>query len=201
MVTSFNRCGVDVACIGNHDLDFGIEQMDKVLRKTMQPHGNCQWVMTNLVPEDKPLDGPEGVGICMRKVILNKAGRKIGFLGIAEHEWVTTFKNLEVDVIYQNYKRCATEYAKRLKEEDRCDMVIALTHMRVQHDEKFAREIPGVDLVLGGHDHEYYIRDVKHELKVGKGIEKKFVPVVKSATDFLDMSEIDITFEVPEKEF
>ena len=25
MVPSFNRCKVDVACIGNHDLDFGIE--------------------------------------------------------------------------------------------------------------------------------------------------------------------------------
>ena len=80
-------------------------------------------------------------------------------------------------------------------------MVIALTHMRLKHDEKFAREVPGVDLVLGGHDHEYYIRDIKHELKVGKGVENKFVPVVKSATDFLDMSEIDITFEVPENEF
>ena len=31
MVTAFNRLKVDVACIGNHDLDFGITQMDKVL--------------------------------------------------------------------------------------------------------------------------------------------------------------------------
>jgi len=31
MVASFNECKVDVACIGNHDLDFGIDQMDKCL--------------------------------------------------------------------------------------------------------------------------------------------------------------------------
>ena len=71
-------------------------------------------------------------------------------------------KDLEKDPVYINYKRCGTEYARRLREEDGCDLVIALTHMRVQHDEKFAREIPGVDLVLGGHDHEYYCLDVTH---------------------------------------
>jgi len=45
---------------------------------------------------------------------------KIGFIGIAEREWVSTFKNLEVDVLYQNYKRTATHYAKKLREEDGC---------------------------------------------------------------------------------
>ena len=41
MVTSFNKCNVDVACIGNHDLDFGIEQMDLCLRLTSAPDGTC----------------------------------------------------------------------------------------------------------------------------------------------------------------
>lgn len=67
MVTAFNKCKVDVACIGNHELDFGIEQMDKVLSQTLATQGGtCQWIMTNLVPDDKPLDGPESIGICMR---------------------------------------------------------------------------------------------------------------------------------------
>ena len=137
----------------------------------------------------------------MRTAIINKAGLKIGFIGIAEREWINILQNLEVDLIYTNYKRCATEYAKKLREVDNCDMVIALTHMRVNHDEKFAREVPGIDLVLGGHDHEYYCLDVKHELKAGGGVENKHVPIVKSATDYRDMSEIDITFKVPESEF
>ena len=126
---------------------------------------------------------------------------KIGLIGIAEKEWIGICKNLEVDIVYQNYKRTAIEFIKKLREEDGCDYIIALTHNRVQHDLKFAREIPGLDLVLGGHDHEYHIHDVKHELKVGQGVENKYVPLVKSGTDFLDMSEIDITFKVPEQEF
>jgi len=70
--------------------------------------------------------------------------------------------------------------------------------MRVKHDIKFAREIPGVDLVLGGHDHEYHCKAVTHELKdpAATSISDKVVPLVKSATDYLDMSEIDVTFDV-----
>ena len=67
MVTAFNRCKVDAACIGNHELDFGIEQMDTVLSQTMSGQGgSCQWVMTNIVPDDKDPVGPESVGVCMR---------------------------------------------------------------------------------------------------------------------------------------
>ena len=162
MVASFNKCNVDVACIGNHDLDFGVAQMDKCLRMTSAPEGTCQWIMTNLVQEDRPVDGPEGVGSCMRTAILNKAGLKIGIMGIAEREWIDLFKNLEVGIIYQNYKRTAAEYARKLRDEEGCNFIIALTHMRVKHDEKFAREIPGIDIVLGGHDHDYYCKFIQH---------------------------------------
>ena len=103
MVPSFNACNVDVACIGNHDLDFGIEAMDKQLIRTINREDggqSCQWIMTNLYQEDRPEDGPDGVGCVKRTAIVEKAGMKIGFLGIAEREWVSTFKNLEVDVLY-----------------------------------------------------------------------------------------------------
>ena len=171
---SFNACKVDVACIGNHDLDFGINAMDKCLKQSMsteesmtsQPgDGNCQWIMTNLVQDDRPADGPMSVGCCSRTAVMEVGSLKIGFIGIAEKEWVDMFKNLEVEILYQNYKRCAIQYAKKLREEDGCNYIIALTHMRVRHDEKFAREIPGVDLVLGGHDHEYHCKEVAHKLK------------------------------------
>ena len=83
----------------------------------MAPHGNCQWIMTNLVQDDRPADGPQGVGCCMRTTVIEKAGQRIGLMGIAEHEWINTFKNLEVDLVYSNYKRTAIEYARKLREE------------------------------------------------------------------------------------
>ena len=47
--------------------------------------------------------------------------------------------------------------------------MIALTHMRVPNDMKLAREVQELDLVLGGHDHHYEMR----EASVGKVWERE----------------------------
>lgn len=35
-------------------------------------------------------------------------------------------------------------------------MIIALTHMRAPNDQRLAEMAPDIDLILGGHDHDYY---------------------------------------------
>ncbi|GFS14998.1 5'-Nucleotidase [Elysia marginata] len=57
-------------------------------------------------------------------------------------------------------------------------MIVALTHMRVPNDKILAESVPGIDIILGGHDHEYEV------IKIGS----KYV--VKSGTDFREMSKI-----------
>ena len=154
--------------------------------------------------EAKDAHSKETVGCCLRSTTLTRAGIKIGFIGIAEREWIDLFKDLEENIIYQNYKRSASEEAKVLREKEGCEYVIALTHMRIAHDKKLACEVPGVDLVLGGHDHEYHCHANEHNCKdeaQGPQVQNKTVPLVKSGTDFLDMTEIDITFGVKENQF
>ena len=46
--------------------------------------------------------------------------------------------------------RCVTE----LREEERCDVVIALSHCSLFEDKKVLKAVPGIDLLLGGHDHD-----------------------------------------------
>ena len=38
--------------------------------------------------------------------------------------------------------------------------MIALTHMRVPNDHRLAQEASGIDLILGGHDHHYEVKEV-----------------------------------------
>ena len=106
MVVPFNRMEVDVACIGNHDLDFGINKMMKCLNQTMAPQGKCTWIMTNLVEKGKA-EGDVSLGGIKRWTVVERCGMRIGIIGIAERDWVHTFKDLEVEVEYLNYKRCA----------------------------------------------------------------------------------------------
>lgn len=93
---------------------------------------------------------------------------------------------------------------EQLRNDEGCQLIIALTHMRVKHDSAFAEQVPGVDLVLGGHDHFYKIDAVTQKVKQEgwKAPEKeKIVPLVKSGTDFFDFSEINVTFQIANDEY
>ena len=68
-----------------------------------------------------------------------------------------------------------------------CDMVIALTHMRVPNDQRLTKEALNVDLILGGHDHIYKAEIYNKTL------------FLKSGTDFKNFSEIDITYDPQNK--
>lgn len=70
--------------------------------------------------------------------VTERCGFKIGFIGIIERDWVETFKDLEVDLEYLNYKRHAAKLAKQLRVDKKCDFVFALAHMRMHHDIKLA---------------------------------------------------------------
>ena len=61
--------------IGNHDLDYGIEQLNKIL--TELP--NTQWLCSNLLAGDKPfLD-------CLKPyTVIERSGIKIGVIAIVE---------------------------------------------------------------------------------------------------------------------
>lgn len=56
-------------------------------------------------------------------------------------------------VQFENPVSVAKQMVKILKEEDCCDLIIALTHLPIAQDILLATEAPGIDIILGGHDH------------------------------------------------
>ena len=52
-------------------------------------------------------------------------------MGLAEEDWLHVVNSIEEeDIIFEDYLHCAKRLNKFLREEQKCDMVIALTHMR-----------------------------------------------------------------------
>ena len=81
----------------------------------------------------------------------------IGFIGLAEKEFIDQFpSSFDEELDYIDYVDISKTLIKKLKSEDKCDYIIALTHMRGPNDRKLAREVPEIDLMLGGHDHIYH---------------------------------------------
>lgn len=133
-----------MACLGNHDLDFGIERAIELNSQT-----NFPWLLSNLHASDgSPLAGTKDTHV------IEKHGLRFGFMGLAEIDWVTTLNCIDLDdVDYEDFISCGNKIAKRLREDEKCDLVIALTHLRSNNDQLLAQHCKGIDFILGGHDH------------------------------------------------
>jgi 5'-nucleotidase len=96
--------------------------------------------------------------------IIERFGWKIGVISIAEEDWIGTLGCIDPDDIqFTNIIESTNEWSAYLRQEQGCDYIIALTHMRVPNDLLLAEKSTGVDLYLGGHDHVRApkIKDIK----------------------------------------
>lgn len=60
-------------------------------------------------------------------------------------------------IVYKDYIESAKYYSDYLRNEHNCDLVIALTHLRIPNEIILGQLVPEIDLLLGGHDHLYHI--------------------------------------------
>jgi len=173
MVKMLNLMHIKAACMGNHDFDFGVEVLEGAVADS-----NFPWLLSNAWDRESGQRLAGG----LETVMLEHGGRKIGLMGLIEEEWLATLATLERgDVIYKDYVEVARELTQKLRAAG-ADAVIALTHMRNPNDRRLAAEVPELDLILGGHDHEVL------------GIVENGVPVIKSGTDFRNFSRIRLCF-------
>lgn len=96
-------------------------------------------------------------------------------MGLVEPEWMETILSFPKDVQYLDQVEMGTRLAKQLREEG-ADIVIAVTHSRGASDKILAGKAQGIDLILGGHDHDYYLYEVNG------------IPIVNSGSDFRQIS-------------
>lgn len=152
MVDVFNALGYDAVVLGNHDFDYGLPQLEKLARALKMP------VLGANVYREGGGGRPDFVA---PRVIREVAGVKIGLFGLLtrnmrelafeEHYAGLTFRR-EVDE--------ARDQVRALKAEG-AQVIVALTHvgivepgMQPFEDDKFlAGEVPGIDVIVGGHTH------------------------------------------------
>lgn len=171
--------GVHAACVGNHDLDHGVPTFLELKEQCKFP-----WLMANVLER---ATGEPLAGAVPTLVLDWPGGVRVGLVGLVEEEWMTTLSKVEAsDLEYRDFVPEGRRLARELREQG-ADVVIALTHMRLPNDVRLARNVPEIDLVLGGHDHEYYMLVE----------ETNGTPIIKSGTNFEDLTEIRIRLRPP----
>ena len=142
-----NAMGFDAVCLGNHEFDNGMEELSRRLSNLEVPVVCANYDFTGT-----PLEGQ-----VQPYVILEKAGVRIGVIGLLTdvHDVVDT--HIADMLKYQNPVEVTQKYATMLKEQEGCKLVMCLTHLGFENepytDVELAAAVTDVDVIVGGHSH------------------------------------------------
>jgi len=148
-----NLMGIDAATIGNHEFDYGLDNMARLFRMANFP----------IVCANYDFTGTPCEGLVKPYIIINRNGLKIGVFGLApKMKGLVAEKNF-AGVKYLDPAKVAIQTATMLKRKMKCDMVICISHLgwkasRDQDDNYMIPRSRNIDLVLGGHTHTYMPR-------------------------------------------
>ncbi|KAI9208304.1 2,3-cyclic-nucleotide 2-phosphodiesterase [Polychytrium aggregatum] len=190
MLPALNYLGIDVSCYGNHDFDFGVETLMNLTAATNYP-----WIMSNVWSTQMNRFLANG----REYVVLERYGLRIGFIGLVEPDWLETITHLP-PVEYRDFVTTGRDLARRLKRPlgddggEGVDLVFALTHMRFPNDQRLSNEVPEIDLILGGHDHDFFINS-DGVVEIEKNVYEGKVRVIKTGCDFRELSLNEVTIQ------
>jgi 2',3'-cyclic-nucleotide 2'-phosphodiesterase (5'-nucleotidase family) len=151
MVDLFNALKVDVAVPGNHEFDFGPEVAAKRIGESKFP-----WLGTNVLGAD----GKPAIGMA-ESHMMTAGDFKVGFFGLLATD-TDTLSSPGPDISFAPVVETAKQAVAALQEAG-ADVIVALTHLEITEDRQLIREVKGINLVLGGHDHDpitFYERGV-----------------------------------------
>ena len=143
----------DLATMGNHDFDNGIDGFFAQL-----PHANFEFVSANYDFKNTVLDT-----LVKPYKIFVKNEIKIGVFGLGIELDGLVDKKMYKETRYINPVETAQEMTRILKKQERCDLVICLSHLGYKYkdekdkisDVKLAQLTQDIDLIIGGHTHTF----------------------------------------------
>lgn len=151
-VKMMNLMHYDAMTIGNHEFDFGLENMARLFRLADFPVVCANYDVAGTVLE----------GLVRPYIVLERAGLRIGVFGLSPRlEGLVQASNC-IGITYKNPVDVARTIVQTLRNKERCDVVICLSHLGMlgtdspnPGDEMLVAQTEGIDVVLGGHTHTY----------------------------------------------
>ena len=141
----------DAATLGNHDFDNGLDGLKKQL-----PFADFPFLCSNYNFTDTTLNG-----YFKPYKVFQKGEIKIGVFGIGIKLEGLVPKQLYKETKYEDPIAASNLYAKILKKEYKCDLVICLSHLGYYYsnnkvsDTLLAKNTNNIDLIIGGHTHTF----------------------------------------------
>ncbi|WP_242051599.1 bifunctional UDP-sugar hydrolase/5'-nucleotidase [Nostoc sp. FACHB-280] len=157
MVAVMNSLGLDYATFGNHEFDIPENLFYQRLQES-----RFRWVSSNV--SDSTAQPFKGIP---RSIVFNVKGDhgamvRVGLIG------VTLSSNQSNYVKYTDPITAAQQEVSKLK--GKVDIIVAITHQSIEDDRKLAENVPEINIILGGHEHE--------NIQLWRG--RNFTPIFKA---------------------
>lgn len=156
----------DLATIGNHDFDAGMDGLKKQL-----PHADFDFVSANYDFTNTVLEG-----LFQPYKIIRKDGLKIGIFGLGIELAGLVGKEYYKETKYLDPVEMARVVTQKLKEKN-CDLIICLSHLGFDYGEEdkisdvlLAERTQDIDLIIGGHTHTFLKAPVEKLNAAGKTV-------------------------------
>lgn len=191
-IKAMNMMGYSAATVGNHDFDGGLDVLEKIVDMADFP-----FIASNYDFSDTPLKDK-----IKRHYIYTVDRLKIGVLGIGIELDGLVPKELYGNTVYLDPVQSANETATYLKEKEKCDLVICLSHLGYKYnnnklsDTTFAPQSKNIDIILGGHTHTFLREPV-----VAKNSENKNILINQVGFGGIWLGRLDIEFSPTKKEW
>lgn len=146
-----SEMGYDASTLGNHDFDNGIDGLVKQMPNMNFPFLNANYSFNDTLLENKVNEYK----------IFRKGNLKIGVFGIGIELRGLVDPKLSGNILYNDPLVNANRISTLLKNEEKCDLVICLSHLGYKYNDKkvsdsvLAKESSNIDLVIGGHTHTF----------------------------------------------
>ncbi|AOM07215.1 bifunctional 2',3'-cyclic-nucleotide 2'-phosphodiesterase/3'-nucleotidase [Bacillus cereus] len=164
-----NLMKYDVISLGNHEFNYGLDYLNKVIEKTDFPVINSNVYKVDHDDKEENDENYFKPYHILKKEVVDEAGQKqivkIGVMGFVPPQIMNWDKaNLEGKVKAKDIVATAKIMVKKMQDEG-ADIIVALAHSGVDKSEykeankmenasyHLATQVPGVDAVLMGHSH------------------------------------------------
>jgi len=188
--------GYDATTLGNHEFDFRPQGLAEMISAAQQDGRLLPIVASNLRfdplrSEDDALEAHWLAGRIQPYRVIVRGGIRFGLFGLLGHNAIEV-SPMASPVTFADPVQSARDMVKMLREYERVDVVILLSHMGVRKEEggfggeevELAKQVPGIDLIIGGHSHTALTRPV---------LADGHVPIVQAGSELEYLGELHMS--------
>lgn len=147
---AMSAIGYDVGTLGNHEFDNGVEALAAALKFANFDIVSANYDVRGTVLEQR----------VKRYVVKTVGGIRVGLFGLGVSPVALITPDNFKGVTYIDPVVAAREVVKKLREEERCALVVCMSHLGYNADAKsgdsfVASQVDGIDFIASGHTHTF----------------------------------------------